>query len=56
MKNNMGNTDRIIRVLSAAVIAVLFINNTRDSSKVGVMDVSFEIRIGQNSLNSRKCR
>lgn len=28
MKNNMGNTDRIIRVLIAAVIAVLFINNT----------------------------
>ena len=28
MKNNMGNTDRIIRVLVAAVIAVLFINNT----------------------------
>ena len=28
MKNNMGNTDRIIRVLAAAVIAVLFINNT----------------------------
>ena len=27
MKNNMGNTDRIIRVLIAAVIAVLFINN-----------------------------
>ncbi len=27
MKNNMGNTDRIIRVLVAAVIAVLFINN-----------------------------
>lgn len=28
MKNNMGNTDRIIRVLIAAVIAILFINNT----------------------------
>ena len=28
MKNNMGNTDRIIRVLVAAVIAVLFINNS----------------------------
>ncbi len=28
MKNNMGNSDRIIRVLAAAVIAVLFINNT----------------------------
>ena len=28
MKQNMGNTDRIIRVLVAAVIAVLFINNT----------------------------
>ena len=28
MKNNMGNSDRIIRVLVAAVIAVLFINNT----------------------------
>lgn len=24
----MGNTDRIIRVLAAAVIAVLFVNNT----------------------------
>ncbi len=28
MKNNMGNTDRIIRVLIAAVIAILFISNT----------------------------
>ena len=28
MKNSMGNTDRIIRVLVAAVIAVLFINNS----------------------------
>ncbi len=28
MKNNMGNTDRIIRVLVAAVIAILFINNS----------------------------
>lgn len=28
MKNNMGNTDRIIRLIVAAVIAVLFINNT----------------------------
>ncbi len=28
MKNNMGNTDRIIRVLVSAVIAVLFINNS----------------------------
>lgn len=28
MKQNMGNTDRIIRVLVAAVIAVLFINNS----------------------------
>ncbi len=28
MKNNMGNTDRIIRVLIAAAIAVLFINNS----------------------------
>ena len=28
MKNNMGNTDRIIRVLVAAVIAVLFINDS----------------------------
>lgn len=28
MKNNMGHTDRIIRVLIAAVIAILFINNT----------------------------
>lgn len=28
MKNNMGNTDRIIRVLITAVIAILFINNT----------------------------
>lgn len=27
MKNNMGNTDRIIRVVIAAVIAILFINN-----------------------------
>ena len=28
MKKNMGNADRIIRVLIAAVIAILFINNT----------------------------
>lgn len=28
MKKNMGNTDRIIRVLAAAVIAILYINNT----------------------------
>ena len=28
MNHNMGNSDRIIRVLAAAVIAVLFINNT----------------------------
>jgi len=28
MKNNMGNADRIIRILAAGVIAVLFINNT----------------------------
>lgn len=28
MKKNMGNTDRIIRVLVAAVIAILYINNT----------------------------
>lgn len=27
MKRNMGNTDRIIRVLIAAVIAVLFFTN-----------------------------
>ncbi len=27
MKKNMGNTDRIIRVLIAAVIAILYINN-----------------------------
>jgi Protein of unknown function (DUF2892) len=27
MKNNMGNTDRIIRVLLAALIAILYINN-----------------------------
>ena len=28
MKQNMGNTDRIIRVLVAAAIAVLYISNT----------------------------
>jgi hypothetical protein len=28
MKQNMGNADRIIRVLVAAVIAILYINNT----------------------------
>lgn len=28
MKNNMGNTDRIIRVVIAAVIAILYINHT----------------------------
>jgi Protein of unknown function (DUF2892) len=28
MKHNMGNTDRIIRVLIAAVIAVLYFTNT----------------------------
>jgi Protein of unknown function (DUF2892) len=28
MKNNMGSTDRIIRVLIAALIAILYINNT----------------------------
>ena len=28
MKQNMGSADRIIRVLAAAVIAILFITNT----------------------------
>jgi hypothetical protein len=28
MKQNMGNADRIIRVLIAAVIAILYINST----------------------------
>jgi Na+/phosphate symporter len=28
MKHNMGNTDRIIRILVAAIIAVLYFTNT----------------------------
>jgi len=28
MKQNMGNTDRIVRVLAAAAIAVLYFTNT----------------------------